>query len=328
MTTKDKPGRARDGALGSRWWPAVAALASAVVIAFAGAACTAASAADPVPAVPQVDSVGRVDGSNALIALVADADEVVAYVCDGEIALGERFRGTLVDGRGELRSAGGATLVVALSGDAASGTFTPVGGTPLAFTTTAAKADAGLYFADGQTAAGPYAAGWVVLADGTQTGTAAAVGARPAVKSAAPRLTLERDGDRTRVTRPQQPESDETVNNEPEPPLAGQEECRITEAGRSDCPLQPAGSDETVNNEPEPPLAGQEECRVTEAGRSDCPLQPAEGDQTADIGCGSCPKKPPAAQPDEVDLPGAGPVQPTRIELKDLRDERVFADAV
>jgi hypothetical protein len=289
MTTKDEPGRARDASHRRRWWLAVSGLASAVVIAFAGTACT--SAADPGPAVPEVDSVGRVDGSNALIALVADGDQVVAYVCDGDIALGERFRGTLVDGRGELRSAGGATLVVALSGEAATGTFTPVGGTPAAFTTTAATADAGLYFADGRSATGPYAVGWVVLADGTQNGTAA-VGARPAVKSAAPRLTLKRDRDRTRVTRPQQPESDQTVNNQPEPPLAGQE------------------------------------CRATEAGPSDCPPQSAGVEQTEDIGCGSCPKKPAAAQPDEVDLPGAGPVQPTRVALNDVRDEQVFADAV
>ncbi len=323
MTTKDEPDRARDASHRRRWWLAASAIASAVLIAFAGAACT--SAADPGPAGPEVDSVGRVDGSNALIALVADGDQVVAYVCDGDIALGERFRGTLVDGRGELRSAGGATLVVALSGEAATGTFTPVGGTPAAFTTTAATADAGLYFADGRSATGPYAVGWVVLADGTQNGVAA-IGEKPAVKKAAPRLMLRRDGARTRVTRPQQPaEGDQTVNNEPEPPLAGQE-CRVTESGRTDCPLQPAESDQTVNNEPEPPLAGQE-CRVTESGRTDCPLQPAEGDQTEDIGGGpsSCPA---GAQPDEVDVPGAGSVRPTRVTLNEVRNEQVFAATV
>ncbi|MDN5861426.1 MAG: hypothetical protein L0H84_22720, partial [Pseudonocardia sp.] len=49
--------------------------------------------------------------------------------------------------------------------------FTAAGGTPTAFTTTAVSGAAGLFFADGIVDGEVYGAGWIVLADGSQTGT-------------------------------------------------------------------------------------------------------------------------------------------------------------
>jgi hypothetical protein len=149
--------------------------------ALAGAAAallfTAACASGAPPGTP-VDSVGRLAGSAGLVAVVSSGDDVTAYVCDGPGGLGERFRGHLDGDVAELRSPGGATLALRVAGDGATGTFTPAGGSPQAFTTTASTGDAGFYTAAGKTADGTFAAGWVVLPDGTQTGSARAGGKR------------------------------------------------------------------------------------------------------------------------------------------------------
>jgi hypothetical protein len=119
----------------------------------------------------QVDSVGRIDGSTALVAVLARGDEVTAYVCDGDTTTGERFSGTLLGDRAVLHSAGGAQLAVDVSGDGASGIFTPAGAPAgQAFTTTPSTGSAGWYAAEAATADGPVSANWIVLADGTQTG--------------------------------------------------------------------------------------------------------------------------------------------------------------
>ena len=90
-----------------RWRARAAAIACGGLVALL-AACSATATGPPASVAAldtvTVDWVARLTGSNALVALVADGDQVVAYVCDGDIALGERFRGTLEDGRGQLRS--------------------------------------------------------------------------------------------------------------------------------------------------------------------------------------------------------------------------------
>lgn len=165
--------------------PAIAArliLMAPLVAAAALTGCTTAPASPSAPAaavstpaavVPTagLESVGRLSGTDALVAVVSDGDEVVAYVCDGPAALGERFFGTLDGGRAVLRSTGGAELDLTVVEGTATGTFTAAGGTPVAFTTAPATGDAGLYFADGIEDGVVYGAGWIVLADGTQTGT-------------------------------------------------------------------------------------------------------------------------------------------------------------
>ena len=147
----------------------VAALA--VVGAIMGAV-SGASGDEPQHAPPRlVDSVGHVDGSTALVAVLAHGDEVTAYVCDGDTTTGERFSGTLLGDRAVLHSAGGAQLAVDVTEGAATGIFTPAGATAgQAFTTTPSTGSAGWYTAEAVAADGPVAANWVVLADGTQTG--------------------------------------------------------------------------------------------------------------------------------------------------------------
>ncbi|MDT0349131.1 hypothetical protein [Pseudonocardia charpentierae] len=114
-----------------------------------------------------LDSVGRIDGSTALVAVLADGDQVTAYVCDGDTVTGERFSGTALGGRTVLHSDGGAELTVDLADGGATGTFTPAGATAaLPFRTVPSTGEAGWYTAE----APDVAANWVVLADGTQTG--------------------------------------------------------------------------------------------------------------------------------------------------------------
>ncbi len=168
---------------------AVTVAGVALVALFAGACGTGGGpdqVATGIRAGASVDSVGRLAGSDALVAVVTAGDRVTAYVCDGTTSLGERFTGTVVDGRADLRSASGAVLAIGFSGGGSAGTFTPAGGDPVSFTTTPGDGESGMYFADGQNAAGPYSAGWIELDDGTQTGTARIAGA----KSPAPRLKI------------------------------------------------------------------------------------------------------------------------------------------
>ena len=114
-----------------------------------------------------LDSVGRIDGSTALVAVLADGDQVTAYVCDGDTVTGERFSGIALGGRTVLHSDGGAELTVDLADGGATGTFTPAGATAaLPFRTVPSTGEAGWYTAE----APDVTANWVVLADGTQTG--------------------------------------------------------------------------------------------------------------------------------------------------------------
>jgi hypothetical protein len=136
----------------------------------AGALATAGTFHDAGPP-GTLDSVGKVDGTTALVAVLASGDAVEAYVCDGDTDTGERFSGSLRDGRALLRSPGGAQLDLALTGTGASGTFTAAGATSAhPFRTEPSTGPAGWYAARATAADGPAAGNWVVLADGTQTG--------------------------------------------------------------------------------------------------------------------------------------------------------------
>jgi hypothetical protein len=157
------------------------ALRTTVLLTFgvALAGCSTTAAAEAPPAVVRVadvetGSVGRLSAPSGLVGVVANGSEVVAYVCDGELGIGERFAGTLdPTGRAELTSATGAVLTVTIAGTEAEGTFRPTAGAaPIAFTTTAATGEAGVYLADGMAEGVRWGAGWVVLSDGTQDGSA------------------------------------------------------------------------------------------------------------------------------------------------------------
>jgi hypothetical protein len=127
-----------------------------------------------VTAAGKLDSVGRIDGSTALVAVLADGDQVSAYVCDGDAATGERFSGTLLGDRAVLHSNGGAQLTVDVTDGGAAGTFTPAGTiAALPYRTIPSTGTAGWYAADAAAADGLVTANWVVLSDGTQTGVEA-----------------------------------------------------------------------------------------------------------------------------------------------------------
>jgi hypothetical protein len=117
--------------------------------------------------------VGKVEGTDAFIALVSNGKRVDGYLCDGN-QVSTWFGLTDVSGgKAALSSRAGARLGEAtLSGDRASGTVT-IAGADHAFTADLAAGDAGLYRAAkgklGQ--AGSVEVGWIVLSDDSQRGT-------------------------------------------------------------------------------------------------------------------------------------------------------------
>jgi hypothetical protein len=177
-TTTSLPTRSTSGTPPQRRRPmlvivlATLGVLAGVLSALGGALGSAPADGPPGGPPPRIiDSVGRVDGSTALIALLARGNTISAYVCEGESATGERFSGTLLGDRAVLHSAGGAELFVDVADGGATGTFTPAGATAArAFRTVPSTGTAGWYTAEAGAGDGAMTANWVVLADGTQTG--------------------------------------------------------------------------------------------------------------------------------------------------------------
>jgi hypothetical protein len=113
--------------------------------------------------------VGRVKSSEALIGIVANGDQLRAYVCDSATTA-EWFRGKAEAGGPELASAGGLRLAARIEPDAARGVVTFQAGTTLEFEAIPATGQAGLYRFEETLQAISYVSGWIVLADGTQAG--------------------------------------------------------------------------------------------------------------------------------------------------------------
>jgi hypothetical protein len=120
--------------------------------------------------------VGKVDGSDAYIALVSDAKRVLGYVCDSKRVSGWLDVAVIRGGTAILSSRGGKALGQAtFSADGVSGEVT-IGGARRAFSAQPASGDAGLYRAahvrrqDGTLGKGEIELGWIVLPDGTQRG--------------------------------------------------------------------------------------------------------------------------------------------------------------
>jgi len=119
--------------------------------------------------------VGRVDGSDAFVAVVADGERLFAFVCDGTddgAGVWEWFRGTLDGDHAQLTNAAGQTLVVELAGDAVLGSVTFADGVAYPFVTEAAIGDAGLYRLDETLGDRAVVGGWIVLNDGDLRGQA------------------------------------------------------------------------------------------------------------------------------------------------------------
>ncbi len=183
-----------------RAWASAAVLAAAAALAGCGGSGDDGSTSGPAQAQSPVAAkgtfVGKVDGSDAYIALVSDTKRVLGYVCDSKRVSGWFDVAAIRGGTATLSSRGGKPLGQAtFSADGARGELT-IAGARRSFSATPASADAGLYRAahvqrrDGTLGKGEIEVGWVVLPDGTQrgglnTGTTGAVLVKPA-----PRLDL------------------------------------------------------------------------------------------------------------------------------------------
>ena len=161
------------------WRTKVRAVAAVVVLAGACSgshhnnsatkATNAATVESTTPLAQRGSWVGRIDGTNALIALVSDGLEVTAYACDSA-TVGSWFRGLARGGRPELSDGKGALLDATLSKDRATGSFTNASGKRLEFTARAAHGTV-LYRAQAQIGNMPMVGGWILGPDGEQRGS-------------------------------------------------------------------------------------------------------------------------------------------------------------
>lgn len=161
-----------------------AAVLLITLVALGLAACGGGSAA------PKDGSyVGKVDGTDAYIALVTGGGKVAGYICDGASISVWIPAATVSGNTASLVSRKGVALgPVTWSGSTASGTLT-IDGTSHPFTAELATGDAGLYRAAQGTPgdAGAVEVGWVVLPDGSQRGQITRF-ASPILTLAAPKL--------------------------------------------------------------------------------------------------------------------------------------------
>lgn len=118
---------------------------------------------------------GKVDGTDAYIALVTNGTELMAYVCDSQ-TVAEWFHGKvgedkldLVAGTANLTN-GHATLVATLTQAAATGTVTLADGQTHSFTAGKSTGDGGLYRLEETQNGDKLVSGWVVLNDGELRG--------------------------------------------------------------------------------------------------------------------------------------------------------------
>ena len=174
------------------------AVTAAVVLAGCGDdADTSTEPAQPAAAAAAKGAfVGKVDGTDAYVALVSDGSRVLGYVCDAKKLSRWIDVSTIREGTAALATRTGDDLGEAMiSGDRASGTIT-IDGESRAFSAVPASGEAGLYRAaridrkDGKLTKGEAEAGWIVLPDGTQRGATNVGTTSTVLVKSAPRLSL------------------------------------------------------------------------------------------------------------------------------------------
>jgi len=129
------------------------------------AAPTAAAVAEP-PAT----YAGYVGGGGASIAIAVKDGKAIAYVCDGATAEAW-LQGTAANGQLSLTGADGASVTGTYANGTATGTATATG-KQWSFTVSTVAPPSGLYRAAANVANAQVVGGWIVLADGTEVGTA------------------------------------------------------------------------------------------------------------------------------------------------------------
>jgi hypothetical protein len=111
--------------------------------------------------------VGKVAGTQLSIAAVVEKDRALVYICDGHS--GRRIDATLKDGAWQGDVAGLGELSVKASGGSVTGNI-QAGGASYPFTAQRATGKGALLWATGDRSGTAIAAGWIVAADGTETG--------------------------------------------------------------------------------------------------------------------------------------------------------------
>jgi hypothetical protein len=148
-----------------------AALAIVVALAMAGCGGDDDSDSDQTRSGPRLADqwAGTVEGSGSYISVFTlDNGQTGAYLADGK-QIAVLALGTLEDGRLSLESEDGTKVAGTASGDSASGTVA-LDGQEHSFAAQRATGDAGWYRARATAGGEPIAAGYIVLADGSQRG--------------------------------------------------------------------------------------------------------------------------------------------------------------
>lgn len=116
----------------------------------------------------EVVYTGRAEGSPTAIAVAVKGDESAAYLCDGK-NLELWLKGTAKDGKVDLKSADGAsTLIAQLQSNGSLAGNISLAGAPLDFDIPVGPPPAGLY--RGQN--GETSVGWIIMPNGQQVGIA------------------------------------------------------------------------------------------------------------------------------------------------------------
>ncbi len=154
-------------------------VATIVAVITLGASVPAMASAPSGATDPTTTYVGTVKGVGSL-AIVVDDDHAFAYLCDSDDVTAW-FKGTNTDGTLDLEAADSSVIAAAVKGKKVEGTYVSADGTAADFVLKAATGDAGLFRQEQVIDGTGYAAGWVVLNDGTtdgQVSTANLAGAR------------------------------------------------------------------------------------------------------------------------------------------------------
>lgn len=155
----------------ARYRPRVLGRAALSALAVGAAAILATGCPSTDTASVSGSFVGRVTGSDLLIAAVTDGDQVLVYVTDGD-QTAKWYDGTLDGASATLESAAGdSEITVTLDDDGGgSGQIVLSDGQTADFEVEAADPDAGLYIATETIEDAQYLGGWVVLNDGDGAG--------------------------------------------------------------------------------------------------------------------------------------------------------------
>ena len=113
--------------------------------------------------------VGKLEGTDANIAVNVSGDVAHAYVCDSNRIWG-LLSGSVRDGRLKLSTKTGPALGGSVAGETVSGTVTLKDGTKRSFTASPAKGDAGLYQLAKEVDGTRYVTRWVKANDGSVRG--------------------------------------------------------------------------------------------------------------------------------------------------------------